>query len=176
MSTHHRRSGRAMTALVVIVALLAAGSGCSPAPALPKAEGSGCSGLTNTLPAGTWYGAVKSSSTSQKLSFDVVCLYFGADATAAAIEDGGDPTDTNEVHIRNQSAKIRNVPVCTGANAFALRSGDLGSNKQLTVSNYLKHAKGTLNDPDLFPYGPLTKLTVSPNGGCASVMSQLYLP
>ena len=170
----HREFG--VAALIVAVALLVAGCGCSPAPVKPRAEGSGCSGLTNTLSGGTWYGHVTRSSTTQKLSFDVVCLFFGPNATAAAIEDGMNPNDTYEVYVRNQSTKTRSVPVCSGAKAFAPRYADLASNKQLSINDYLKHVKGTLHDSDIYPYGGVTKLTVRSNGKCASTLAQLYLP
>lgn len=176
MNMHDHRHGIGVAAFIVAVVLLAAGCGCSPAPVRPRAEGSGCSGLTNTLPAGTWYGDVKRSSTTQKLSFDVVCLFFGPNATAAALEDGMDPNDTHEVYVRNQSAKVRSVPVCSGAKAFAPRYLDPGSNKRLSVSDYLKHVKGSLHDPDIYGYGGVTKLTVRSNGKCASAMAQLYMP
>lgn len=175
MNLHLRQHKFGVAALIIAVALVAAGCGCSPAPAKPRAEGSGCSGLTNTLPAGTWYGDVKRSSTTMKLSFDVVCFYVGPNATPAAIEDGENPNDTYEVHVRNRSAKIRNVPVCSGAKTSAPTVRRPGVNKTLSVSDYLLHVKGTLNDPDIFSYAGLTKLTVRANGDCASAIAQVYL-
>ncbi|WP_020377218.1 hypothetical protein [Candidatus Microthrix parvicella] len=176
MKMHEHRHAIWATTLVVTVALLAAGCGCSPAPVKPKAEGSGCSGLTTGIPAGTWYGAVKSSSTTGKLSFDVECLYVGPSARAAAIEDGRDPTDIFDFYIRNASTKARSVPVCSGAKAFAPSAADIDIIKQLSVGDYLKHVKGTLNNPSIYSYGGLTKLTVRSNGACATTMTQIYLP
>ena len=176
MKSQYRHLGIGVTTLVVAVALLVAGCGCSPAPVKPKAEGSGCSGLKSTIPAGTWYGGVKSASTTKTISFDVVCLFNGPNAVAAGIEDGKDPIDAQDFYIRNQSAVGRNVPVCSNAKAYAPKYLNGDGYKQLTISNYLKQVKGTLNDPSIYSYSGLTKMTVRSSGACASVLTQVYTP
>ena len=56
----------------------------------------------------------------------LMMLYLGHSALAAAIEDGGDPTDIFDFDIRNASPKARSGPVCSGAKAFAPGSADVG--------------------------------------------------
>jgi hypothetical protein len=56
----------------------------------------------------------------------LMMLHFGHSALAAAIEDGGDPTDIFDFGIRNASPKARSGPVCSGAKACAPGSADVG--------------------------------------------------
>jgi len=62
------------------------------------------------------------------------------------------------------------APILTSAGGQHLQRA------QLTISNYLKQVKGTLNDPSIYAYSGLTKMTVRSSGACASELTQVHRP
>lgn len=83
--------------------------------AMPSAqpEGSGCTPGVGALPDGDWYGIVTETS-ADELEFDLACWFTGADAVAAAAEDGEEPPP-NDYYVRNQNDLIRVIAAATDA-------------------------------------------------------------
>ena len=72
-------------------------SGCTP----PPGEG---------LPTGRWFGFA-TEVTADRISFDLACWFSGEAAAKAAEEDGEESPPPNDYYIRNESDRVRLLPV-----------------------------------------------------------------
>ena len=77
------------------------------------------------------------------------------------------PDDANDITI------IHRFATAAAANELA---NDPDLKAAMMISNYLKQVKGTLNDPSIYAYSGLTKMTVRSSGACASELTQVHRP
>jgi hypothetical protein len=75
-----------------------------------RAFGSGCIPGSDGLPDGRWFGYVDNADADQ-LGFDLACWFSGSAATDAAAEDGEESPPPNDYYVRNESERLRLVPV-----------------------------------------------------------------
>ncbi|MEZ5383863.1 MAG: hypothetical protein R2754_18950 [Microthrixaceae bacterium] len=159
--------GKLVSLAVVAVAGVLGGCGCAAAPPKAQPEGSGCTNVGNDLKGGQWFGVMKPGSTTSNVRFDLVCLFVDQPELAAA-EDGKDPTKVYNLYVRNQSSRVRAVPVCEGASAFLVDRPNLPNHKPVSVQDYLNYL---LDRP-----GHVSEVTVPIANHCISSMSELYTP
>ncbi len=107
----------------------ASGSGCTPPPG-------------DTLPDGRWFGFVDQADTGE-LSFDLACWFTGTAAASAAAEDGEESPPPNDFHIRNESERLRTLPVEPGAPVVWLPNpGDPASVETVSYDVWLAQRPG----------------------------------
>ena len=165
-------------AVVLAMMTLAAGCGCAAAPPRAQPRGSGCSGLGASLGPGEWFGSVTPASTASSLKVDVVC-FFVEDAELAAAEDGVNPTGVYNEYIRNQSARLRDVPVCTDATAHMVYKPEFPNTRAVSVEDLLGYADGSLTNSKFQTFGgglALARLTIPSGSTCVGTLTQQYLP
>ncbi|MDH3683935.1 MAG: GerMN domain-containing protein, partial [Acidimicrobiia bacterium] len=107
----------------------ASGSGCTPPPG-------------DTLPDGRWFGFVDEAD-ADRLSFDLACWFTGTAAAAAAAEDGEESPPPNDFHIRNESDRLRTLPVDVGTAVDWLPNpGDPASVEKVAYDVWLAQQPG----------------------------------
>jgi len=77
-------------------------------------SGSGCTPGDGDLPDGWWYGTFEGDVGSD-ISFDLACYYSGAAAESEAASR--DDEVNNDYYVVNENAKVRVVPIASGATA-----------------------------------------------------------
>lgn len=82
-----------------------------PVPTEERASGSGCvPPAGDGLPDGRWYGLVDEAR-SGDLTFDLACWFSGTAAEVAATEDGEESPPPNDYYVRNESDRLRTLPL-----------------------------------------------------------------
>jgi hypothetical protein len=134
------------------------------------ANGTGCAPPGDVLPDGAWFGVVTGISTAgESISFDLGCLYTGANARAEAAFDGTDAP--NDYYIRNVVPKIFTTRVAAGFRAVWLRT-DL----DFVETGFAGWASKTAAAPFMECPGGGCRVWLFVNGGRVTELLEQFLP
>ena len=137
-------------------------------PTVERASGSGCSPPPgDALPDGRWFGFVDQADDGQ-LSFDLACWFTGTAAAAAAAEDGEESPPPNDFHIRNDSDRLRTLPVDPGAAVVWLPNpGDPATAETVAYDRWVADRTGRVFEPGVW---------LDLDGGRIAAIEEQYVP